>query len=193
MKKIIRVIKVNVKKGFTLIELVVAMAIFFIIIAVAFTSISRFYMVRTFYDQQMVLQQNFLYAMDKLSDDLRQATLPIGATSTIVKPEDKSMIDATKDPLHPLQFYVPLQFYGSDGQLITYDLESQDGGKTYAIYRKDNFTTQPITEYMHQLVRLYFIRQGGRVIAIIVGKATYMGTTNTVSFTSLIYSRNYSP
>ena len=180
----------NVKKGFTLIELVVAMAIFFIIIAVAFTSISRFYMVRTFYDQQMALQQNFLYAMDKLSDDLRQATLPIGATSTIVTPEDKSMIDATKDPLQP---YVPLQFYGSDGQLMTYDLESKDGGKTYAIYREVGGNTQPITEEMHQLVRLYFIRQGGRVIAIIVGKATYMGTTNTVSFTSLVYSRNYSP
>jgi len=189
VKKIIKTTKGNFKKGFTLIELVVAMAIFFIIITVAFTSISRFYLVRTFYDQQMVLQQNFLYAMDKLADDLRQATL--GGASTIVTPEDKSMIDATKEP--PLQFYVPLQFYGSDGQLITYDLESQDGGKTYAIYRKDNFTTQPITEYMHQLVRLYFIRQGGKVIAIIVGKATYMGTTNTVSFTSLIYSRNYSP
>jgi prepilin-type N-terminal cleavage/methylation domain-containing protein len=172
MKKIIRVIKMNVKKGFTLIELVVAMAIFFIIIAVAFTSISRFYMVRTFYDQQMVLQQNFLYAMDKLSDDLRQATL--GGTSTILKPEDKSMEET-------------VEFNGSDGGTITYDLESKDGGKTYAIYRN----SQPVTENMHQLVKLYFIRQGGRVIAIIVGKATYMGTTNTVSFTSLIYSRNY--
>ncbi|MCX6328251.1 MAG: prepilin-type N-terminal cleavage/methylation domain-containing protein [Bacteroidia bacterium] len=168
----------NVKKGFTLIELVVAMAIFFIIIAVAFTSISRFYLVRTFYDQQMDLQQNFLYAMDKLSDDLRQATL--GGASTIKKPEDKAMEET-------------LEFYGSDGDLITYDLESKDGGKTSAIYRKDNVTTQPITEDMHQLVKLYFIRQGGRIIAIIVGKATYMGTTNTVSFTSLIYSRNYLP
>jgi len=173
------VTKMNVKKGFTLIELVVAMAIFFIIIAVAFTSISRFYLVRTFYDQQTALQQNFLYAMDKLSDDLRQATL-LGGASTIKKPEDKAMEET-------------LEFYGSDGDLITYDLESKDGGKTYAIYRKDNVTTQPITEDMHQLVKLYFIRQGGRVIAIIVGKATYMGNTNTVSFTSLIYSRNYLP
>jgi prepilin-type N-terminal cleavage/methylation domain-containing protein len=175
MKKIMRVIKMNVKKGFTLIELVVAMAIFFIIIAIAFTSISRFYMVRTFYDQQMTLQQNFLYAMDKLSDDFRQAKVVDG--SVITQPGTNAMGET-------------LQFYGSDGNSITYDLESKDGGKTYAIYRKDNVTTQPITEEMHQLVKLYFITQGGRIIAIIVGKATYMGTTNTVSFTSLVYSRN---
>jgi prepilin-type N-terminal cleavage/methylation domain-containing protein len=170
MKKIIRVIKMNVKKGFTLIELVVAMAIFFIIIAVAFTSISRFYMVRTFYDQQMALQQNFLYAMDKLSDDFRQATL--FGTSTIVEPGTNAMGEK-------------FEFYGSDGSTITYKLVDEGSG-TCAIYRNN----QPVTENMHQLVKLYFITQGGRVIAIIVGKVTYMGTTNTVSFTSLIYSRN---
>ena len=171
MKRNMRVTKGNFKKGFTLIELVVAMAIFFIIIAVAFTSISRFYRVRTFYDQQMVLQQNFLYAMDKLSDDFRQAKVVDG--SVIIQPGTNAMGET-------------LQFYGSDGSLITYDLESKDGEKTWAIYKNG----YPVTEEMHQLVRLYFITQGGRVIAIIVGKATYMGTTNTVSFTSLIYSRS---
>ena len=170
MKKIIKTTKGNFKKGFTLIELVVAMAIFFIIIAVAITSISRFYLVRTFYDQQMDLQQNFLYAMGKLSDDFRQATVVGG--SAITQPGTNAMGET-------------FEFYGSDGNSITYKLVNEGGG-TYAIYRN----SQPVTENMHQLVKLYFITQGGRVLAIIVGKATYMGTTNTVSFTSLIYSRN---
>lgn len=158
--------KSNFKKGFTLIELVVAMAIFLIIIAVAFVSISQFYAVRTFYGQQMDLQQNFLYAMDKLSDDFRQAT-------SIIQPGSNAMGKI-------------LQFDGINGQNITYDLGPGSSSGTYAIYRND----QPITEDMHQLVQLYFITKGGRVIAVIVGKATYMGKTNTVSFTSLIYSRN---
>jgi len=171
---VINVTKNNVKRGFTLIELVVAMAIFFIIIAIAFASISRFYLLRTFYEQQISLQQNFLYAMDKLSDDLRQAT--VGIQGMIVTPGDNSMAET-------------LQFTDSSGNLVEYRLDTKDGGKTYAIYKD----TQPVTEEMHQLVKLYFVREGGKVIAIIVGRATYMGTTNTVSFTSFVSSRNYTP
>jgi prepilin-type N-terminal cleavage/methylation domain-containing protein len=161
------------KKGFTLIELIVSMAILAIILSITFGTISRYYIVKTFYEQQMDLQQNFLYAMDRLSDDLRQSTV-------MVEPSNNAIIDATKDD--------PLTFKDSNGTVISYYL---DGNGTYAIYKKvENGTPEPITEEMHQLVRLYFIRYGSDLTAVIVGQVTYFGHTNKISFTSLVYPRN---
>jgi len=168
------------KNGFTLIELVVSMAIFAIILVIAFGAISRYYLVKTFYEQQMDLQQNFLYAMDKLSDDFRQSTTVNG--SAFVNPsQNNAMIDATEG--------TPLTFYGSDGYPISYYLKGDRNG-TYAIYREVGSVPQPVTEDMHQLVKLYFIRYGGDLTAVIVGQVTYFGHTNKISFTSMIYSRN---
>ena len=44
---------------------------------------------------------------------------------------------------------------------------------------------------MHQLVKLYFIRYGGKVVCMIVGEVKYFGMTNQISFTSVVYARNY--
>jgi len=178
LKRRFKIFNLAKRKGFTLIELVVAMAIFLIIASITFGVISRFYFVRTFYEQQMILQRNFVFAMDKLSDDFRQGYID---NSDSIKPKNNAMIDATEDN--------PLTFYGSNDTLISYYLKGNGNG-TYAIYRKDGANTQPITEEMHQLVKLYFIRSGGQIIAVIVGQITYFGHTNKISFTSMIYSRN---
>lgn len=168
------------RKGFTLIELAVAMAIFLIIVSMAFGVISRFYSARTFYEQQMILQRNFVFAMDKLANDFRQASYV--NDSIFINPIDNNaMIDATQNS--------PLTFYGSDGTPISYYLKGNGSG-TYAIYRTVGSDVQPITEDMHQLVKLYFIRYGGRVVAVIVGEVSYFGQTSKISFTSMIYSRN---
>jgi prepilin-type N-terminal cleavage/methylation domain-containing protein len=179
LKRRFKIFNLAKRKGFTLIELVVAMAIFLIIASITFGVISRFYFVRTFYEQQMILQRNFVYAMDKLSDDFRQAIYI--NNSVFVNPDNNAMIDAKEDN--------PLTFYGSDRDEISYYLKGNGNG-TYAIYRKDGANTQPITEEMHQLVKLYFIRSGGQIIAVIVGQITYFGHTNKISFTSMSYSRN---
>jgi len=161
------------KKGFTLIELIVSMAILAIILSITFGTISRYYLVKTFYEQQMNLQKNFLYAMDRLSDDLRQST-------EMVEPANNAIIDATKND--------PLTFKDNNGTEISYYL---DGNETYAIYKKvGNGTPEPVTEEMHQLVRLYFIRYGSDLTAAIVGQVTYFGHTNKISFTSVVYPRN---
>jgi len=182
MSKIESVFNANSKRrrGFTLIELIVAMAIFLIIVAMTFGVISRFYLVRTFYEQQIILQRNFVFAMDKLADDFRQASYIDG--SIFINPtENNAMIDATQSN--------SLTFYGSDGTPISYYLKGNGSG-TFAIYKKVGSDAQPVTEDMHQLVKLYFIRYGGQVVGIIVGEVSYFGQTNKISFTSMIYSRN---
>jgi prepilin-type N-terminal cleavage/methylation domain-containing protein len=182
------------KNGFTLIELVVSMAIFMIILAITFGAISRYYLVKTFYEQQMNLQQNFLYAMDKLSDDFRQST-SVNNSAFINPPQNNAMIDATFKKSETLDPNRLLTFYGPDATdgthvFISYYLKETESG-TYAIYKKvGGDPPQPVTEEMHQLVRLYFIRYGGDLTAVIVGQLTYFGHTNKISFTSVIYSRN---
>jgi prepilin-type N-terminal cleavage/methylation domain-containing protein len=182
MNKIESVFNANTKRrrGFTLIELIVAMAIFLIIVAMTFGVISRFYLVRTFYEQQIILQRNFVFGMDKLADDFRQASY-VGGSIFINPTENNAMIDATQTN--------PLTFYGSNETPISYYLKGNGNG-TYAIYRKVGSEAQPLTEDMHQLVKLYFIRYGGQIVVVIVGEVSYFGHTNKISFTSMIYSRN---
>ncbi len=169
------------RNGFTLIELIVSMAILLVIVTVTFGVISRYYTVRTFYEQQTELQKNLVFAMDRLADDFKQASY--NEDVIIKKPsENNAMIDATEGN--------SLTFYGSNKEEISYYLKQNVNG-TYSIYRKVNTAAaQPITEDMHQLVRLYFIRYGGEITVTIVGEISYFGKTNQISFTSLVYSRN---
>ena len=167
------------RDGFTLIELVISMAIFLVIITITFGVVSRYYSIRTFYEQQTELERNLVFAVDKLADDVKQSKY-VGAT-VFVNPTNNAMIDATENNA--------LSFYGADGSVISYYLKQNVNG-TYAIYRKVGTVAQPITEDMHQLVKLYFIRYGGEVVVTIVGQISYFGKTNNISFTSLVYSRN---
>jgi len=43
---------------------------------------------------------------------------------------------------------------------------------------------------MHQLVKIYFVSDGKKIVVIIVGRTKYGGKENTISFTSLVYTRN---
>lgn len=176
------------RKGFTLLELVISLSIVIITIVMALATFSRFYTVRAFYEQQLVIEQNFRLAIDRITEDFREASNPSGDV-IILKPDDNTMEEE-------------LVFYKSDGTQsyeVRYILKETSSNK-FAIYREVSndfsanppsiISSQPITEDMNQIVKLYFIRQGGKVIVIIVGKASYFGTSNVVSYTSLIYSRN---
>ncbi len=163
------------RKGFTLIELVVALAVFIVIIAISFSTLSSFFAMRSAQEQEMILQQNFRFALDKMAYDFRQASS--GTGSIILKPGDNAMGDE-------------LQFNTSAG-IVTYKLGDGASSGTYAICRKvDDGSSQPVTEDMHQLVKIYFVRAGGKVIMIVVGNLEYFGKERTISFSSLVFSRN---
>jgi len=55
------------RRGFTLIELVVALAILMVILGITFFSISNIFRLRTVYDQEMNIQQNFRYAVSRIN------------------------------------------------------------------------------------------------------------------------------
>jgi len=163
-----------------------------IIIAVFFASLARFYTARAFYDQQLILDQNFRFAIDQVTNEFRQSnTSPSDTGDIILKPQDNTMEEEL----------IFKEYDGTQTVDVRYRLEQIPGTERYAIYRLsylDGTTPsssdkgQPVTEEMIQLVKLYFIRQGGKIVAVIVGNSTYFGKQNTISFTSLIYSRNSS-
>ena len=169
------------KNGFTLIELVVALAILMIIFAMTFSVILSFYRVRVAYDQELILQQNFRIAVDRMTDDFRQASKGIDFTGPdiIIKPVDNAMDEEIKFA----------RYYEGATHIVKYYLETEN--EKYAIYRSvDDNPGQPLTENMDQLVKMYFTRKGGKVLILLVGKLSYFGKENYISYTSLVFSRN---
>jgi prepilin-type N-terminal cleavage/methylation domain-containing protein len=166
-------LKAKFRKGFTLVELVVALAIFIVIITISFSVLSRFFAMRSAYEQEMILQQNFRFAVDRITHDMRAAVE--GNNKIIQAPADNSIGES-------------LQFYTSDGKLVEYKLSDIE---PYKITRQvGTASPEPVTEEMHQLVKLYFVSDSKKIVVIIVGKTKYGGKENTLSFTSLVYTRN---
>jgi len=179
--------KHNSRKGFTLVELVVALAVFIVIITISFSALSRFFAMRSAQEQEMILQQNFRFALDKMAYDFRQAS----GEDIILEPGSNAMGEV-------------LIF--ANGTNDVYYFLCSDGGVS-VLYRGErthdnlltsnpcNITTgwiskQPITEDMHQLAKVYFVRSGGKVIMIVVGNLEYFGKERTISFSSMVFSRN---
>ncbi|HEX7608247.1 MAG TPA: type II secretion system protein [Candidatus Cryosericum sp.] len=167
------------RKGFTLIELVVAMAILLVFIGIAFGTLSRYFVARSANEQGMILQQNFRTAMDRMRYDFAQA----GSTNPISSPTSNAVSNV-------------LTFVGADRTTtISYSLGANTSAGTYCVQRTTvNGTsqpvTEPVTEDMHQLVNLFFVRSGGKIVVIIVGHLKYFGSDRPVSFASMIVSRN---
>jgi|UniRef100_A0A7C4U0T7 type II secretory pathway pseudopilin PulG len=189
----------SIKKGFTVIELVVTFAILLIVLGMVFSGVSSLLRVRTAYDQEMILQQNFRYAVDRITSDLRQGSKPQDATYDIIqKPQDNENTGNAMGEELIFTYYD-----GTTKWVIGYKMRNTTNGS--AIYRakrqyvslptevlplQDADYTEPVTDYMKQLIKLYFVRQGGKVVVIMVGSLNYFGKQNTISYTSLIYSRN---
>ena len=158
------------RKGFTLIELVVAVAIFVVVITAVSASLGSFLRLRSTYEQQMIVQRNFNLAVARISQDMRAASE--GADKVIVsKPDNLTMGEA-------LTIYL-------NGSNVTYSLHINSDG-TCAVWRN----LDPITEDIHQMVKLYFVNAENKVCVILVGETAYGDASSRMSFTSLIYTRN---
>lgn len=175
------------RKGFTLIELVVALAVFIVIITISFSTLSRFFAMRSAQEQEMILQQNFRFALDKMAYDFRQAS---GGT-ILITPDSKKMGEVLIFTSGTNDIYY---FLCSEGSVsVLYRGERAHDHLLTSDYctTTDNWISkQPITEDMHQLAKVYFVRSGGKVTMIVVGRLEYFGKERTISFTSLVFSRN---
>ena len=164
------------RNGVTLIELVVALAVFVVVIAGVSAALGTFLKLKSTYDQQMIVQQNFGVAVSRISQDMRAAVTQ--GNQIVQAPSNNTMGDT-------LTMYVYNSTTPSSPQQVTYELEGS-APSGYAVCRNG----VPVTENMRQLVKLYFATDGKKVVVMMVGETTYGGKLNKMSFTSLIYTRN---
>lgn len=168
------------RSGMTLIELVVAMALLITLLAMTFGVIGAYFRENSRQTQQSALQQNFRYAVDSLTNDLREAT-------SITRPTDPS----TELPVPPgnLIMNESIGFVLPREGTVTYGAVPAGIG-VYRLERVVGSDHQAVTEDIPELVKVYFIYSGRKIYVIMVGKTTNYGKDSLVSLVSLVYARN---
>lgn len=168
--------------GFTLVELVVAMALLIVLLGMIMKGIGTFLQANTAQQQQTILEQNFRFATDTLSNDARQAThitTPSAVTGGLFLDES-----------------VTFELLNSAGGVdtVVYSMKTSTGGAMYYLARTvtaaSGTSVQAVTEEIPQLFKVYFVRSGKKVFVIMVGRMTYYGRTRSVALSSLVYARN---
>lgn len=179
------------RRGFTLIELMVALAVFAVILIITSMAVGGLLRMGTAEDQQNTLQQNFRFAVDSISSDARQAVavgVP-GSSSTIFTMTDSVCFKVPEGGSLTWVQYSVKQVSGSfelDREHVIYN-NDPDNPVWSPLATPDN---QPVTEHMPELLKAYFIHSGTRLFVVMVGRMTYFGQQRTVSLVSLVYARS---
>src|SRR5450830_306346 len=183
----------HARRGFTLIELMVSMAILAVVLVGVFGAMGSYLRLGAAQAQENLLQQNFRFAMDTISNDARQA-IAVESSNLDGSFGDNQSVVMTDT----LVFRLPLP----DGWVRYRVVSTSSGsevGRELGIYSallgfkaSDPSAVQPVTEGIPQLLQAYFVTSGSRVFVILVGRMTYSGTSRDVSLVSLVYIRNRS-
>lgn len=171
--------KGRLRLGLTLVELVVAMAILLVLLAVLVGGVASFLRLTNAQQQEMMLQQNFRFAIDTFTNEARQATsitVPAGASGNLYLDES-------------IELKVPI-----DGTVTTVTYGTAQHGSNYVLVRTVGLgagaVTENITEEIPQLTKSYFVKSGKKVYVVLVGRLSYGGRIREVSLSSLVYARN---
>lgn len=162
------------RRGFTLIELVVAMALLMVLLVMVLRGIGSYLQANTTQQQEMLLQQNFRFAIDTLSNDARQAT-------AITTPNALGGAPCMDESV---------QFTLAGSQTVVYSMKQKTGGSTFYLARTVSGQVQPVTEAIPQLFKVYFVVSGNKLYVIMVGRLTSYGRTRSVALSSIVYGRN---
>lgn len=173
------------RSGFTLIEFMVAIGVLMAVLAGTFMALGSYYRMQAVQTDEILLQQNFRYAMDTISNDARDATAftNLGEISDNFRMSDS------------LTFTMP------NGNIVSYDVEQPSGSTTWIIFRHEKTvggtedvagSSGPVTEPINQVLNVYFVNSGTKAIVILVGAVGSGSNRRLVSSVSLLYARNRS-
>lgn len=161
------------RSGFSLIELVVAMALFITFLAMTFGIVGSFYRQLSRQTQEAAIQQNFRFAVDSLTNDMHDATSVThpGAVGNLVMNES-------------------VTFHSPGLGDITYHAVTSGAAGVYRIVRTTATEEQAVTEDLPELVKVYFIYSGRKIYVVMVARITMDGQESLISLVSLVYGRN---
>lgn len=174
------------RNGFTLIELIVAMALLVILLLATFGAISAFYRMSAAQQQEMLLQQNFRFAIDTMSTDARQA-MEISSPATLH--QGMSMDEAVLMQLPDSWYRYGVLESGSGSSRVA-ELVKQRMHLVGSAYVPDGSPAQKLTEPLPLLLKSYFVYSGTKLYIMLVGRMQYMGKVHVISLVSLVYARN---
>lgn len=181
------------RRGFTLIELMVALAVLAVILIITTGAIGGFLRMGTAEEQQNTLQQNFRFAVDSISNDARQA-VQVGVSHSssfvFVMTDSVSFQISERGTLRWVRYRVDQPTNGGfqTAQLMREHV-TYNGDPSNPVWDTP-VDGQPVTERIPELLKLYFINCGNRLFVVMVGQMTYFGKQQTVSLVSLVYTRN---
>lgn len=171
------------RNGFTLIELIVAMALLVILLLATFGAVSAFYRMSAAQQQEILLQQNFRFAIDTMSTDARQAIL---ISSPATTHQGMSMDEGVLMQLPDGWYRYEVQESGSGSSRVA-ELVKQPVDSTSHVA---NGSPQKLTEPLPLLLKSYFVYSGTKLYMMLVGRMQYMGKMHVISLVSLVYARN---
>jgi prepilin-type N-terminal cleavage/methylation domain-containing protein len=181
------------RQGFTLIELMIVAAVSVILLAAVFSVNFRITSLWGSERVRQALQQNFRFAGDALTANLRQATdVLLPAQNTLGDVLEFDYI-ATPSPAET-RYRVIYQRVGAgpyhverrDVQLESYD-EVDANGVSVTKWRVPEDAVwsppTPVTEDISSLAALHFLHRGSRIVTILVAEYESGGSTRTISYT----------
>lgn len=167
----------SARAGFTLIELMIAMAAMIILLGAVFAVNFRVSDLWIAQRERSQIQQNFRFALDAITQEMRQATavgLPVENTFgdklefTLQDPADATKVD-----------------------YVSYSMAADPArsGASRIMRTVAGTPSTPVTESIPELAALYFIRSGNRVVMIAVARYKVFGTEQTMSYTTQTFTR----
>ena len=190
------------KRGFTLLELMVAAAILTVCVSISIGVVSLALAQKAVNTQMLLIQNNFSSSCATITDELRSANWP-GYTIYTEHPNpfmirpingamDNELVFVVKDPID------------NNIYKMRYFTEANSGGATRICQEKyalasgttdpDNYTSvekNPLTPYLTQITNMYFTNSNGKITVIMNAKLKINGRESNVVFLDTVYMRNF--
>jgi len=193
----------NARRGMTLIELMVAMALLVVFTGIAFSTFSAMAWQRAAARQMLEIRGTLRTASESISEEVRLAGWPTytGAAPNpyLVSPTEGQLSDSLTiivpdaSPLgkaHRVRYYIERAAAGAQRLMREeYQLKT-DSDTTLDL---TTMRVDPLTPYFTQIVYIYFACSGGRITTVMVARLQLQGRSRDVTVIGITYVRNISP
>jgi prepilin-type N-terminal cleavage/methylation domain-containing protein len=196
---------VEKKQGFTLLEVVVAMAIFSICVAMGLGVMAYALEQKVVNTAVLSIQDAFATASTTMVEEIKAASWPdytgMEDNAFILKPENATITDEliflTGTPGAEYRIKYSLDTTSQQGAtriLKQKDLVTSTNTIDPSNYPQTDKNTDPVTPYIKQLVTtVNFINNNGKITIIMKAKLGVPGQSNDISYVATAYIRNYVP
>ena len=198
----------NARRGTTLIELMVAVALLVVFITIAFSTFSSMAWQRATARQMLEIRGTLRTASESISEEVRLAGWPTydgpvdNLNPYLVNPKENELSDSLtivipdaspSGKAHQVRYYIEGTAVGG-WRLMREECQlTTDNTTLDPVAMHASVLTQhdPLTPYFKQIVHVYFALSGGRITTVMVARLQLQGRSRDVTVVGLTYVRNY--